>query len=87
MIIINVSAILSKQLAFFEGLGDCIIEVISNDRVERSIFNNKFELDNETFEEPSPHFFNFNNSLGACPTCQGTGMTKGIDRDKVIEDP
>lgn len=47
-------------------------------------FSNKFELDGITFEEPSVHFFSFNNPIGACKTCEGFGSIIGIDEDLVI---
>lgn len=37
-----------------------------------------------TFIEPSPQLFNYNNSFGACPVCEGYGRTIGIDENKVI---
>jgi len=47
-------------------------------------FSNKFELDGITFEEPSVHFFSFNNPIGACKFCEGFGTVIGIDEDLVI---
>ncbi len=48
------------------------------------LFSNKFELDGMTFEEPSTHFFSFNNPIGACKRCEGFGSVIGIDLDLVI---
>ncbi|MDO9186576.1 MAG: excinuclease ABC subunit UvrA [Bacteroidia bacterium] len=47
-------------------------------------FSNRFELDGMTFEEPSVHFFSFNNPVGACKHCEGFGTVIGIDEDLVI---
>lgn len=47
-------------------------------------FSNRFELDGITFEEPSLHFFSFNNPVGACKRCEGFGSVIGIDEDLVI---
>ncbi|MCW3102094.1 MAG: excinuclease subunit [Bacteroidetes bacterium] len=47
-------------------------------------FSNRFELDGMTFEEPSLHFFSFNNPVGACKHCEGFGSVIGIDADLVI---
>lgn len=69
--------------AFSESDGDCIVSVIGGDEI---VFNNRFELDNIRFIEPSPMLFNFNNPLGACPKCEGYGKMMGIDPDKVIPD-
>lgn len=47
-------------------------------------FSNRFELDGITFEEPTVHFFSFNNPIGACKHCEGFGNVMGIDEDLVI---
>jgi excinuclease ABC subunit A len=49
-------------------------------------FNNRFELDGITFEEPVPNLFSFNNPFGACPVCEGFSQVLGIDTDLVIPD-
>jgi excinuclease ABC subunit A len=73
----------SAQTAFFESLGICVIEVLGMGKRE---FNNLFELDGMRFEEPTPHFFNFNSPFGACKTCEGFGSVMGIDEDLVVPD-
>jgi len=56
--------------------------------VERGLdhlhFSNRFEADGLIFEEPSVHFFSFNNPIGACKHCEGFGNVIGIDEDLVI---
>ncbi len=47
-------------------------------------FSNRFELDGITFEEPSVHFFSFNNPVGACKHCEGFGSVIGIDENLVV---
>jgi excinuclease ABC subunit A len=76
----------SVQTAFYEGDGDCAIEVMGEDTKKTKLhsFSNKFELDGMTFEEPSSHFFSFNNPVGACKHCEGFGTVIGIDEDLVI---
>ncbi len=49
-------------------------------------FSQRFEADGITFLEPTEHLFDFNNPLGACPTCGGYGNVIGIDPDLVIPD-
>jgi len=73
----------SIQTAFYESAGECIIEVPDTSTM---VFNNRFELDGMKFEEPSQHFFNFNNPFGACKTCEGFGTIMGIDEDLVMPD-
>lgn len=72
----------SVQTAFFEGRGDCLLEVSGN----MHVFCDRFELDGLRFEEPSPNFFSFNNPFGACKRCEGYGKIIGIDEDLVIPD-
>jgi excinuclease ABC subunit A len=72
----------SVQTAFFEGHGTCVVKLDDETRT----FSDKFELDGEIFEEPSVNFFSFNNSYGACHTCEGFGSVLGIDEDLVIPD-
>ncbi|MBP6386360.1 MAG: excinuclease ABC subunit UvrA [Pseudarcicella sp.] len=71
----------SVQTAFFEGEGICFVEIIT---VGKKTFSDKFELDGMSFEEPSLNLFSFNNSFGACKTCDGYGKVLGLDIDLVI---
>ena len=88
----------SVQTAFFEGKGECklAIEIPENDNQESGVgnpnslhiltFSQRFEADGITFVEPTEHLFDFNNPLGACPTCGGYGNVIGIDPDLVVPD-
>lgn len=71
----------SIQTAFFESQGDCFVHVENQGITE---FNNRFELDGITFEEPTPNFFSFNNPQGACQECEGFGDVIGVDEDLVV---
>lgn len=73
----------SIQTAFYESEGECHLELNGEDIIT---FNNRFEADGMTFEEPSPNLFSFNNPYGACPQCEGFGQVLGIDEDLVIPD-
>jgi len=74
----------SIQTGFYEGNGECFVLVDESGKWRKQNFNNKFELDGLTFEEPSANFFSFNNPFGACKTCEGFGSIIGIDKDLVI---
>jgi excinuclease ABC subunit A len=74
----------AKQVAFYEGKGDCSIENITKNTT--TPFSNKFELDGLTFLEPNTHLFSFNNPYGACPTCEGYGDVVGLDETLVVPD-
>lgn len=74
----------SVQTAFFEGHGECVVNVFKNEERLVKNFSNRFEADGIEFEEPTVHTFSFNNPVGACPTCEGYGKVIGIDEDLVI---
>ncbi len=77
----------SVQTAFFEGRGSCLLRVESKEQGTKTLFfSERFEADGILFIEPSEHLFDFNNPLGACSTCNGTGQTNGIDPDLVVPD-
>ena len=78
----------SVQTAFFEGKGECklAIQLPSNSEATLTTFSQRFEADGITFVEPTEHLFDFNNPLGACPTCGGYGNVIGIDPDLVVPD-
>lgn len=73
----------SIETALYEGSGTCYIKDNNNNI---TYYSNKYEADGMEFEEPSIHFFSFNNPIGACPKCEGYGQTIGIDEDLVIPD-
>ena len=77
----------SLQTAFYEGKDECIVVVWQQDgTLAEHRFSKRFELDGMTFEEPSDLMFNFNNPLGACPTCEGFGSVIGVDESLVVPD-
>ena len=86
----------SVQTAFFEGKGECRLTIeipdIGNQETGNrnnhyiETFSQRFEADGITFVEPTEHLFDFNNPLGACPTCGGYGNVIGIDPDLVVPD-
>ena len=82
----------SIQTSFFEGEGECFIDIISTNektgerQTTRNTFSDKFELDGIHFEEPSVNLFTFNNPYGACKRCEGFGKVLGIDPELVIPD-
>lgn len=79
----NESRILdSIELAFNEGHGHC--HVLNPSDLSQVVFNKKFVNRGVEFQEPSLHFFAFNNPFGACKTCEGFGKVLGIDENLVI---
>jgi len=74
----------SVQTTLGEGHGHCRLIV---DQKEEKTFSVKLELDGMEFAEPTAALFNYNNSFGACPKCEGYGRIIGIDENKVIPNP
>ena len=74
----------SVETAFWEGKGEAVVISTTDTKVAIDSFNNKFELDGISFEEPSVDFLSFNNPYGACKRCEGFGSIIGIDPDLVI---
>lgn len=76
----------SVQTAFFEGHGECVVNMETDLPGKNKTFSNRFEADGIQFETPTVHTFSFNNPLGACPRCEGFGSVIGIDPDLVVPD-
>ncbi len=75
----------SVQTAFFEGKGCCKLYVEQADKAFELVdFSTHFEADGIQFMEPTEYLFDFNNPIGACPTCKGLGEIMGIDVDLVV---
>ena len=74
----------SVQTAFYEGHGECVVKILSDENPVAKTFSSRFEADGIEFEVPTLHMFSFNNPVGACPTCEGYGKVIGIDEDLVI---
>ncbi len=59
------------------------------DSGERLTFSAKFAcpVSGFTIEEIEPRLFSFNSPHGACPTCDGLGLTSYFDEELVVPDP
>ena len=67
------------------GKGALIAEVDGEDRAFTAVLRClSCDLD---LPEPSPRLFSFNSPVGACPDCQGLGVTRRIDPDRLVTDP
>lgn len=74
----------SVETAFFEGHDTAMLMVWAEGGLRTMEFSRRFEADGIVFPEPSDAMFNFNNPYGACPVCEGFGMTLGIDEHLVV---
>ncbi|MDP2309475.1 MAG: excinuclease ABC subunit UvrA [Pseudomonadota bacterium] len=67
------------------GRGSLVAEVDGEDRTFTSVLRClSCDLD---LPEPSPRLFSFNSPVGACPDCQGLGVTRAVDPDRLVTDP
>ncbi len=59
-----------------------------NETHERLVFSEKFAcpVSGFTISEIEPRLFSFNNPFGACPTCDGLGTQRAIDRGLIVPD-
>ncbi|MCC7274181.1 MAG: excinuclease ABC subunit UvrA, partial [Alphaproteobacteria bacterium] len=70
------------------GLADGMVIAENADTGERTLFSAKFAcpVSGFTIPEIEPRLFSFNNPFGACPTCDGLGVTMFFDPDLVVPD-
>ncbi len=73
------------ETAYREGHGRAVA-LLPEGRSER--FSERLECRGcgQTFVEPEPRLFSFNNPFGACPTCHGFGNLIEIDLELVVPD-
>ena len=59
------------------------------DSGQEHVFSSRFAcpLCSYSLEELEPRLFSFNSPMGACPTCDGLGMSNDFDPDKVVPFP
>ncbi|MCM1076030.1 MAG: excinuclease ABC subunit UvrA [Bacteroides sp.] len=74
----------SVEAAFFEGRDRLSILLWTDEGTVTKDFSKIFEADGIHFEAPTEMMFNFNNPIGACPTCGGFGKVLGVDERLVV---
>ncbi len=69
-------------------LSDGLLYAEDADSGERATFSAKFAcpVSGFTIDEIEPRLFSFNNPFGACPACDGLGVTMHISPDLVVPD-
>ncbi len=72
-------------------LGDGLVSVmnIDDEKVAPLLFSSKFSCPvcDYSLPELEPRLFSFNSPVGACPTCDGLGVTQFFDPDRVVVHP
>ncbi len=71
------------------NLTDGLVFADNADTEERSVFSARFScpVSGFTIDEIEPRLFSFNNPFGACPDCDGLGVTAHFDAQLVVPDP
>ena len=86
-ICLQIGRVLGAALVLSEGL----VEVISMDEANsRSyLYSEHWSCSQCDYSMPAlePRLFSFNSPVGACPSCDGLGVSQVIDPDKVVSDP
>lgn len=79
---------LADSLETSLDLGDGLV-IIQEQGGEEMLFSSSFSClrCGFSFEEISPRMFSFNSPYGACPQCEGLGMTMEFDPELVIPSP
>ena len=68
--------------------GLAIVMPIESDDSKKLLFSNKYACSEcgYSLSELEPRIFSFNNPKGACPDCEGLGLTQSFDVEQVVED-
>lgn len=81
----------SVEAAFSEGNGYCSVILPSPDSPDllesRMDFTRWLECDGMEFSPLHPKMFSFTSPMGACPSCNGYGRSKGLDPKLAVPDP
>lgn len=77
---------LADSVEYALKLSDGYLIVIADDKeIFFSEKNFSFRT-NKSYPDLEPRLFSFNSPLGACPSCNGLGLTKNFDMDSIITD-
>ncbi len=69
--------------------GTAVVADMDNPKAEELLFSANFacRICGYSMRELEPRLFSFNNPAGACPTCDGLGVRRYFDPDRVIQNP
>ncbi len=80
----------SVEAALEMGQGSLVASVQQDDGTWKDMLFSRHlyaEMDDISYDDPSPNTFSFNSPYGACPTCNGMGTRKELDRSLIIPNP
>ena len=80
---------LADSLETALGLSDGLVYAENADSGERSVFSARFAcpVSGFTIDEIEPRLFSFNNPFGACPACDGLGVSAHFEAQLIVPDP
>ena len=69
--------------------GVALVQSMDDETIDPIIFSARFACPScgYSISELEPRMFSFNNPAGACPNCDGLGVTQFFDEDLVVADP
>ena len=68
------------------GKGSMIVLDTETDKIRHFSRKLMCPVTGLSYDEPEPNSFSFNSPYGACPVCNGLGMVKEVDLEKIIPD-
>ena len=79
---------LADSLETTLGLSDGLVFADFADKDQRIVFSARFACPESgfTIDEIEPRLFSFNNPYGACPSCDGLGISSHFDEQLVVPD-
>ena len=85
----ELSTRLADSLETALALTDGLAYADNADSGERTVFSANFACPESgfTIDEIEPRLFSFNNPFGACPACDGLGVSSHFDEQLVVPDP
>ena len=85
----GIEARLADSLEQILALSDGLAWVENAETGEKTTFSAKFSCPVSGFslDEIEPRLFSFNSPFGACPTCDGLGVSLHFDPDLIVPDP
>ena len=79
----------SFETALKLGDGMAIVQSLDDAEAEPMLFSSKYSCPvcDYSLPELEPRLFSFNSPVGACPTCDGLGVSEFFDPDRVVVHP
>lgn len=77
---------LAESVEYALKLSDGFLIVLADDKEHFYSEKNFSFKANKSYPDLEPRLFSFNSPMGACPMCNGLGVTKSFDRESLVTD-